>query len=218
MKNLKSWMLRALVALAMFSSAGQLFASPLFASSLYHVSIDSTGLSGQGYLDFLFLGTGSSASADVRLTHFAGDFDKSTFTASNADGSLDGGVTIHNDTGWNEFGQLAHFGGLLTFDVQFGIADDATGGSTLSIALLDAGLNAYAGGTAGDMASFQVYPDQAPFFTVSDRAAVGPAVVPEPASLAEMASGLILLCGALRRRRRSRPLNRSNHCEIHQPA
>lgn len=197
MKNLKSLMLRALVALAMFSSAGQLFASPV-----YHVAIDSTGLSGQGYLDFLFLGTGSSATADVQLTHFTGDFDKSTSTASNADGSLDAGVTIHNDSGWNEFGQLANFGGLFTFDVQFSIANDATGGSNLSIALLDSGLNDYAGGTSGDMAGFEVYPDQPAFFTVSDRATVEAAAVPEPATLAEMASGLMLLFATLRRRRR----------------
>jgi hypothetical protein len=197
MKNLKSLMLRALVALAMLSGSGQLVASPV-----YHVSVDSGGLSGQGYLDFLFLGTGSSARADVQLTHFTGDFDRSAYTASNADGSLDAGVTIHNDTGWNEFGQLANFGGRFSFDVQFSIANDAAGGSNLSIALLDSGLNAYVDGTTGDMASFQVYPDQPAFFTVSDRAAVGPAVVPEPATLAEMASGLMLLFGALRRRRR----------------
>jgi hypothetical protein len=197
MKNLTSSMLRAVLALAIFSSAGQLFASPI-----YHVSIDSTGLSGQGYLDFLFLGTGSSATADVRLTHFTGDFDKSTATTSNADGSLDAGVTIHNDTGWNEFGQLANFSGLFSFDAQFDIANDAAGGSTLSIALLDSGLNAYVGGTTGDLATFQVYPGQSPVLTLSDRAAAGPAVVPEPATLAEMASGLMLLFGTLRRRRR----------------
>jgi len=52
------------------------------------------------------------------------------------------------------------------------------------------------------MASFQVYPGQPAYFTVSDRAAVGLAVVPEPATLAEMASGLMLLFGTLRRRRR----------------
>jgi hypothetical protein len=39
-------------------------------------------------------------------------------------------------------------------------------------------------------------------FTASDRAAVGPAAVPEPATLAEVASGLMLLFGTLRRRRR----------------
>jgi hypothetical protein len=197
MKNLKSSMLRTLVALAMFSSAGQLFASPV-----YHVSIDSAGLSGQGYLDFLFLGTGSSATADVQLTNFTGDFDKSTTTKSNAEGSLDSGVTIHNDTGWNEFGQLANFGGLFNFDVQFSIANDATGGSDLSIALLDSGLNGYVGGTAGDLATFQVYPGQPSSFIVSDRAAVEPAVVPEPATLANMAAGLMLLFGTLRSRRR----------------
>jgi hypothetical protein len=197
MKNFKSMMLRALVALAMFSSSGQLFASPV-----YHVSIDSAGLSGQGYLDFLFLGLGSAATSDVQLTHFTGDFDRSTSTASNADGSLDAGVTIHNDTGWNEFAQLANFGGLFSFDVQFSTANDGTSGSNLSIALLDSGLNGYVGGTTGDMASFQVYPGQPALFTASDRAAVGPAAVPEPATLAEVASGLMLLFGTLRRRRR----------------
>jgi hypothetical protein len=197
MKNLKSLMLRALVALAMFSSAGQLLASPV-----YHVSIDARGLSGQGYLDFLFLGTTASATADVKLTNFSGDFDRSTATKSNADGALDTGVTIHNDSGWNEFGQLANFGGLFGFDVQFDVAADATGGTTLSIALVDSSLNAYAAGTTGDLATFQLYPAQPVAITVSERAAAGPAAVPEPATVAEMGMGLALLFGALRRRRR----------------
>jgi hypothetical protein len=196
MQALKSLILRAIVALLMFSGSGHVLASPV-----YHVSIDSSGLSGQGYLDFLFLGLGSAAAADVRLTNFTGDFDRSTTTASNADGSLDAGVTIHNDTGWNEFGQLANFGGLFTFDVQFNVADDpAAGGSSLSIALLDPDLMHYLEGTAGDMVTFQVAPGQPASFTVSDNAAV----VPEPAPLAQMATGLVLLFGTLRRNRPSR--------------
>jgi hypothetical protein len=196
MQALKSLILRAIVALLMFSGSGHVLASPV-----YHVSIDSSGLSGQGYLDFLFLGLGSAAAADVRLTNFTGDFDRSTTTASNADGSLDAGVTIHNDTGWNEFGQLANFGGLFTFDVQFNVADDpAAAGSSLSIALLDPDLIHYFNGTAGDMVTFQVAPGQPASFTVSDNAAV----VPEPAPLAQMATGLVLLFGTLRRNRPSR--------------
>jgi hypothetical protein len=193
MQTLKSLMVRAILALLMFSGSGHLLASPV-----YHVSIDSRGLSGQGYLDFLFLGLGGAAPADVLLTNFSGDFDRSATTASNADGSLDAGVTIHNDTGWNEFGQLANFGGLFTFDVQFDVANDpGAGGSSLSIALLDPDLIRYVEGTAGDLVTFQVVPGQPATFTVSGNAAV----VPEPATLAQMAAGFMLL-GALRRRRR----------------
>jgi hypothetical protein len=190
-------MLRALVTLAMFFGSGQLFASPIYA-----VSIDSRGLSGQGYLDFLFLGTASSARASVKLTNFTGDFDKSTATISNAEGSLDAGVTIHNDTGWNEFGQLANFGGLFTFHVQFDVTDDATGGSTLSIALLAPDLIDYADGTTGDLANFEVSADQAISFLVGDRSAAALVKVPEPATLAHIALGMILLVVVLRGRRR----------------
>jgi hypothetical protein len=197
MKHLTSLILRAVVALAMFGSTGELLASPV-----YHVSIDSRSLSGQGYLDFLFLGTAGSATADVKLTNFNGSFDKSVAVKSNADGSLDTGVTIRNNTGWNEFAQLANFGSLFAFDVQFNVAGNATGGTTLSIALLDAGLNGYAVGTTGDLATFDLYPGQPEIVSVSDRAVVGPAVVPEPAALAQMVSGLLLLLGTLGRRRR----------------
>jgi hypothetical protein len=196
MKPLTSLMLRALVALAMFSSAGQLLASPL-----YHVSIDARGLAGQGYLDFLFLGTASAATADVRLTNFTGDFALSAPVKSNAEGSVSTGVTIHNNAGWNEFAQLANFGGLFGFDVQFSVANDASGGTALSIALLDTGLSNYANGTTGDLATFQLYPAQLESVSVSDRAVVGPAVVPEPAGLATMTLGLMLLSGVLRKRR-----------------
>lgn len=196
MKNLTSVILRALVALTIFTGSSQAFASPI-----YHVTVDSSGLSGQGYLDFLFLGTLSAATADVKLTNFTGAFDTSTATMINAEGSLATGVTIHNDAGWNEFAQLANFGGLFGFDVEFSVANDASGGTTLSIALLDAGLNNYAAGTSGDLATVQLYPSQAPAFSVGARAVAGPAAVPEPATMAQMGLGLALLLGSLRRRR-----------------
>jgi hypothetical protein len=196
MHNLKSLLLRALVALAMFSGAAHAFAGPY-----YHVSIDTTALAGEsGYLDFLFAGLGSSATPSAAISNASGDFDASNWFAYGApQGSLASGLTLGN---FDEFGQWAHFGGLLEFDVRFdGLNDPNAPGMDLSVALLGADQFSYAAGTSGNMVTFSLQPGLPDALTVDpDFAAV--TAVPEPASLAQMAAGFVLLMGSLRRRRR----------------
>jgi hypothetical protein len=191
---LKSFILRAALALGMLCSSGQLLANPV-----YHVSIDTSALAGRsGYLDFLFLGLGNAAPAHASVTNTSGDFDVSGFLSGDASGSVGSGVLLGNAAGWNEFGQWVHFGDRFRFDVQFDVGM-AGAGTDLGIALLDEQFGYL--GSSGNIVTFSVQPgqdDQVSF----DRsmADVNTNAVPEPGSVAQFAAGLFLLFGTLRRR------------------
>jgi hypothetical protein len=171
----------------------------------YHVSIDTSTLAGrEGYLDFLFLGLANADPVQAKLSNFAGDFTSSSFAQGQVAGSLASQLTIGNGDAWNEFAQWARLGGTLSFDVSFsqppGSGSGAGAGTTLSIALLDAGLNYL--GASGDIATFALLPaaatavsTDAAYATVSN---VSP--VPEPATYVMLAAGLLLMAGLRARR------------------
>jgi hypothetical protein len=195
MHNLKSLLLHALVATSIFCGAGHASAGPL-----YHVVIDTRALSGSGgYLDFLFAGPATPASPAATISNVAGLFDESdTFAWGNAQGSLASGLLLGNA---DEFGEWLHFGGLLSFDLSFaGLGDPGAPGIDLSVALLDADQFSYAPGTNGNVATFSLQ-SGAPDDVTVDRGLATLTAIPEPSSLAQMATGLALLAGALRRRR-----------------
>jgi hypothetical protein len=176
----------------------------------YHVSIDTSTLAGrEGYLDFLFLGLANAGPVQAKLSNFAGDFTSSSFAQGQVSGSLASQLTIGNGDAWNEFAQWTRLGGTLSFDVSFSQPagsnnsssnSNSVAGATLSVALLDAGLNYL--GASGDIATFALLP--AAVTTVSTDAAyatisnVSP--VPEPATYAMLATGLLLVA-SLRARR-----------------
>jgi hypothetical protein len=174
----------------------------------YHVSIDTSTLAGrEGYLDFLFLGLANAGPVQAKLSNFAGDFTSSSFAQGQVSGSLASQLTIGNGDAWNEFAQWTRLGGTLSFDVSFSqpagsnnSSSNSVAGATLSVALLDAGLNYL--GASGDIATFALLP--AAVTTVSTDAAyatisnVSP--VPEPATYAMLATGLLLVA-SLRARR-----------------
>lgn len=174
----------------------------------YHVSIDTSTLAGrEGYLDFLFLGLANAGPVQAKLSNFAGDFTSSSFAQGQVAGSLASQLTIGNGDAWNEFAQWTRLGGTLSFDVSFSqpagsnnSSSNSVAGATLSVALLDAGLNYL--GASGDIATFALLP--AAVTTVSTDAAyatisnVSP--VPEPATYAMLATGLLLVA-SLRARR-----------------
>ncbi|MFS2004483.1 NF038129 family PEP-CTERM protein [Duganella sp. CT11-25] len=165
------------------------------APQVYHVDIDTTVLSGQdGYLDFLFLGLGNAAPVQARLSNFSGDFTAQSFALGQAGGTVDTLLSIGNGATWNEFGQWAHLGGALSFDVRFDYAAATGAGTTLSIALLDAGLNYL--GTAGDVATFALLPGSGAAVSVNGAYASVTAV-PEPAAFLMFAAGLLLIVARL---------------------
>ncbi|MYN26279.1 NF038129 family PEP-CTERM protein [Duganella levis] len=169
----------------------------------YHVSIDTSTLAEQeGYVDFLFLGLANADPVQARLSNFAGDFTSSSFAQGQVAGSLASQLTIGNGDAWNEFAQWARLGGMLSFDVSFSQPmGSGSAGATLSVALLDAGLNYL--GASGDIATFALLPaavtavsTDAAYATVSNVSAV-----PEPAAYLMLAAGLLLMAGLRNRRR-----------------
>jgi hypothetical protein len=200
MKLLKSFFLRAMLALAVACGAG-----PVLASTTYHVSIDTSTLSGQsGYLDFLFLGLGNATAATAQLSKLSGNFTSSSFALGDASGSTASGIAIANGSAWNEFGIWANFGALYAFDVSFDLAPDLAAGTTLSVALLDDQF-AYLG-TSGDIVTFALQPGLADTVTADSQfAAVSISPVPEPSSVLLMIAGMLLLAGVAWRRSRAVP-------------
>jgi hypothetical protein len=196
MQNLKSLLLRTLLAAGMLAGAGHAFAGPL-----YHVDIDTHLLPGAGaYLDFLFAGPASSAAPSAAISNVTGSFtEQDSFAWGDPRGSLGTGLILGNG---DEFGEWVAFGGILSFDLSFAGANDAgTPGIDLSVALLGADQFSYAPGTSGNLATFSLQPGAPDGLTV-ERSLATVNAVPEPASLGLMAGGFALLAGGLRRRRR----------------
>ncbi|WP_322400763.1 NF038129 family PEP-CTERM protein [Massilia luteola] len=167
------------------------------AGPTYHVAVDTRDYAGQsGYLDFLLLGQAAASAMHATLSGFAGiepDGGAADIAAGDVSGSAARAVVLGNDTGWNEFGLWTRFTGQLAFDVAFDIDPLPGAGSTLEVALLDAGLNYL--GPDGDVLTFATLPGAAPVVTAT--AAVR---LPEAPAPALCLTGLALL-GLARRRR-----------------
>lgn len=171
--------------LAMATSSAQA------ATQTYHVTVDTSTLSGQeGYLDFLFLGLTNAVPAQAQLSNFSGDFTTQSFALGQAAGAINTLLTIGNGEAWNEFGQWAKLGGKLSFDVRFNFAALDGAGATLSVALLDAGLNYL--GTSSDVATFSLLPGSDAAVS-ADGAIATVSTVPEPATWLMLAAGVLLV-------------------------
>jgi hypothetical protein len=165
------------------------------------VSIDTRALPGTGgYLDFLFAGPASAAAPIASVTNVAGSFDAAnTFAYGSPQGSLASGLRLGNA---DEFGAWVRYGGILSFDLHFdGLDNPGTPGMDLSVAMLDADQFSYAPGTSGNLVTFSLQAG-APDDLSVDGSLASVTAVPEPAGLAQMAMGFVLLAGVLRRRRR----------------
>jgi hypothetical protein len=176
-------------------------ANTAFAGQIYHFSVDTTGLTGSGYLDLTFAALAGATPATATLTHFTGAFDATALPTGDVGGDVGTQVTFGNGQTFNELLQAVTFGGLLGFDAAFDIAPDGAIGTGFGIALVNAALDNYVPGTGGNIASVDLVPD-ARATVWADAAFVTATPVPEPAGLPVFATGCVLALLVMRRRAR----------------
>ncbi|WP_313703624.1 NF038129 family PEP-CTERM protein [Massilia sp.] len=191
MFNLKNLFARALLALMLVTGAGAASAGPI-----YQVTIDTRGMSGTGLLDFAFLGLESSGAAAAYLSGFSGAFGDYVLEGD-ASGTRDTGIVLGNGSGFNDYLQAVMLGDLFRFTVRFDVAPEGDG-TTLGVALYNDDLSAYLG-VEGNLAQFDLMPGSA-IVVSADNPLTRVSEVPEPASMAMMMMGLMLLGWTLRRR------------------
>jgi hypothetical protein len=185
MTNLKNVFSRALLALSLLAGAAT-------ASPVYHVALDTTGTSGDGYMQIDFLPFATSEVLTATISGLDGAF---TGTPSLDNVVQSGGSYTFSSDAFSEFFQSITLGGTFGFDVTFGGAPTDGGSIGLSVSLLN---------SVGDYLSFQaaqislVGGEPAVIAVDPGVATVNP--VPEPADWLIVATGLVLL-GAMQRRR-----------------
>ena len=192
MLNLKNLFARAMLALMLVTGAGAASAGPT-----YQVTIDTEGLSGTGMLDFAFLGLGSAGPATAYLSNFSGDYGD-YWLEGDATGTRDTGITMGNAVFFNDFLQSVTLGGIFRFNVMFDQAGEGDG-MTLGVALYDEFFTTYLG-AEGSLVQFDLIPGSGVAVSAAEGVA-RVAEVPEPASMAMLLAGLMLMGAVVRGRR-----------------
>jgi hypothetical protein len=202
MTNLTSLLSRLALALTLATGAGAALAVP----ASYHVSIATSTLSGDGYLDLALAGF-SPATAVV--SNFTGSASGASITSGTASGDLS--TTAAFDTSdVNYLDQLVHFGGVFSLDVLFDYASASAGAGVddsvaFALSLYNTDFSAYLG-ASGALATITLTPGLGTSFT-TDGALVTLAdttatAVPEPSAWLLMATGLLFVSAVSRRRSR----------------
>jgi len=192
MFNLKNLFARAMLALMLVTGAGAASAGPT-----YQVTVDTQGMSGTGMLDFAFLGLESAGAATAYLSNFSGNYGDFVLEGD-VRGTRETGIALGNAVFFNDFLQTVTLGGIFRFNVSFDEAQEGTGMS-LGVALYNEDFSSYLG-FEGNFAQFDLQPGSG--ITVSPSNGLARvAEVPEPASMALILAGLLLLGWTLRARR-----------------
>jgi len=191
MTNLKNLFLRALLALSIAVGAPAALAGPM-----YRVTIDTSSLSGTGYLDLNLSGFSIATPARAVASNFSGDFLDDMVSGGEVSGGILSGVQFGNGDLNNFFDQEVMFGGLFSFDVSFDVLP-VEAGIAFSVGLLDAALTGYLDGM-GPLLAIDFMPGEAPFLMVFQPDLASVAEVPEPADWLLLLTGLMLI-GVTRR-------------------
>lgn len=190
---------RALVAVLLLAGTGT---GTALAGPIYRVTVDTSAWSGDGYLDLTLAGVANTVPVIATLSNFTGSFGSASYTLGQVTGNVASMVRLAQGPSFNELLQGIGFGGTFSFDVGFEMPAGALDGSTFGVALVNAGLSAYAAGTNGDIATIALMPGAANVAWADQRFA-SIAEVPEPGSAAIFALGLLLVgCGSAGARRR----------------
>lgn len=206
MLTIQSFTRNLLAALALVISAGAAVAGPA-----YHVDINTSADAGSvGFLDLYLSRDLGAPPSTVTLRNFNGTLGGGATVTGDVSGNLPGTVVFGSTDGWNDLFQSVVFGGMFSFDLEFG-GDFATTSSDITslfgIGLWDDTGLAYLG--AGDALQFGLVPLSAGvdggvtvrMFNETAHATELPATaVPEPSDWALMLSGLGML-GFMTRRR-----------------
>ena len=197
----------SVIALALAGCAS--FAS---ADTSYHATIDTSSMSGAGWLDMSFLpGMTPAVGATVTLSNFSGNFGGEVDLTGDANGALPGSFTMGNSTAYNDVFQALTLGGSFSFDINFSGAYENTSGTvgtSLGVGLLSGDQSTYLGNPTGNLFQIDLMPMQGSTLSsvnvsmlAGDIASVT-AAVPEPSQYLLLLGGLCVL-GAVTARRRS---------------
>ena len=193
----------SLLALALAGCAS--FAS---ADTSYHATIDTSSMSGAGWLDLTFLpGMASAAGATATLSNFSGNFGSELDLTGDVGGALPGSFTMGNSQSYNEMIQALTLGGSFSFDISFSGAYQSTPGTgtSLGVGLLSGDQSAYLGNPDGYLFQIDLTPMQdskLSMFAGDIASVTAAAAVPEPSQYLLLLGGLCVL-GAVTARRRS---------------